>query len=51
MTAPGILAQKWTIENGEWVQRPFVLTITATGKSDRPPIREITDDRSIRNGQ
>ena len=31
-----VILNKWTIENGEWVKRPFVLTIDETGLSDQP---------------
>lgn len=39
---------KWTCTpDGQWVRRPFDLTITSSGKSDRPTPAPITPDRKI----
>ena len=35
---------KWTREADQWVQRPFDLTKSATGLSDRPAIRESVNE-------
>lgn len=35
---------KWTREADQWVRRPFDLTKSATGLSDRPAIRESVNE-------